>query len=275
MKTPRIVLLTVALFGGAASTWAAPGIVLVQRVTSNGATRTSQVYMTADRMRAEVDMPNAPRQVVIFDGVAQVMYTVDPERKTYMEMTKADVDRMAAQIPAMMAQMKKMFEGMPPEQRAQLEAQMEKMTGSRAMPGSPDSMKMEFRKGGTDRVGSWTCDAYEMMMNGRKVGDMCTVRPEALGLTAADFDVSRRMQTFFQALAPQGAAGLFQVGTPGGQGFDGVPVRQSMNMLGSMVSELQSASRQNVADDLFAPPQGFQKMAMPAMPGGPGQLPGR
>jgi hypothetical protein len=158
MKTAYIAALTLTLLGGASATWTAPGIVLVQRVTSNGTARTTQVHMTADRMRAEVEMPNAPRQVLIFDGTAQVMYMIDADRKTYMEMTKADVDRTAAQIPAMMAQMKKLLEGMPPEQRAQLEAQMEKMTGSRAMPGAPGEMKTEFRKTGTDRVGSWTCD---------------------------------------------------------------------------------------------------------------------
>lgn len=275
MNTQRIAALVLTLLGGASATWAAPGVVLVQRVTSNGTARTSQVYMTADRMRAEVDLPNAPRQIVVFDGVAQVMFVVDSERKAYVEMTKADVDRMAARMPEMMAKMQKMLEGMPPEQRAKLEAQIEQMTGSRSMPGSSGAMKVEYRKGGTDRVGSWTCDVYEMMTNGRKIGDLCTVRPEALGLTVADFEISRRMQTFFQALSPQGANGLFQVGTPGDQGFDGVPVRHSMNVLGPMLSELQSASRQNVADDLFAPPKGFQKTTMPARPGGPGQPPGR
>jgi hypothetical protein len=114
-----------------------------------------------------------------------------------------------------------------------------------------------------------------MTLNGKKIGDFCTVSPQVLGPTAADFDISRRMQTFFQALSPQGANVVFQVGTPGGQGFEGVPVRQSMTMFGTVVTELQSATRQNVADDLFAPPKGFQKTTMPAMPSGLGQPPGR
>lgn len=254
--------------------WAAPGIVLVERVTANGAARTTQIHMTADKMRAEVQSPDGQLQVVIFDGSAQVMYVIVPERKTYMEMTKADVDRVAAQMPAMMAQARQMLEKLPPEQRAQLEAQLEKITGSRAIPGSPgylESMKPEFRKGGTDRVGAWTCDVYETLMNGKKVGDMCTVSFQALGFTSADFAMSQRMATFFRALVPQGADGLFQVGTPGGQGFEGVPVRRSVHMFGTQtVSELQSATRQNIADDVFVPPQGFQKSSMPAMPGGPG-----
>lgn len=275
-KTPCVAALSLIVLGSAGATWAAPGIVLVQRVTSNGTSRTSQVYMTANRMRAEVDMPKSPRQIVIFDGAAQVMYTIDPERRTYMEMTKADVDRIGAQIPAMMAQMQKMLEGMPPAQRAQFEEQMKKMTGGGGIPGAPGSMKMEYKKSGTDRVGSWTCDVYETWMNGRKTGDLCTVSPQTLGLTPADFEVSREMAKFFRALVPEGAGGVFQAGTLGEQGFEGVPVRSSTNVLGTpMVSEVQSASRQNVADDLFAAPKGFQKTTVPAMPSGLGQAPGR
>ena len=51
-------------------------------------------------MRAESAGPNGSKQVVVFDGGAQVMRMIDADKKTYTEMTKADVERMGAQMPA-------------------------------------------------------------------------------------------------------------------------------------------------------------------------------
>ena len=56
-------------------------------------------------------------RVVIFDGAKQVLYRIDVGRKTYMEMTKDDVERMGAQMTGMMSQMQAQMANMPPAQR--------------------------------------------------------------------------------------------------------------------------------------------------------------
>jgi hypothetical protein len=56
-------------------------------------------------MRTEVTGPNGRKNIVIYDGGAQVMRIIDEGAKTYSEMTKADVDRLATQMSGAMAQM--------------------------------------------------------------------------------------------------------------------------------------------------------------------------
>jgi hypothetical protein len=251
--------------------WAAQGVVVVEKTTTNGTPRTSQVQMTSQRMRADVGTTGGQQQTVIFDGAKQVMYLVNVERKTYSTMTKADVDQMGAQLSGAMAQMQAAMAGMSPEQRAQMEAMM-KGRGMPAMPGmGGPPARPEYTKGGTQRVGKWTCDVYEMTTAGQKTGELCTVSPQALGFTAADFEVSRQMANFLRGLIPQGADAVFQVGSQE-QGFSGVPVRRVTTVAGQqIVSEVESVSRQDVPDSVFAVPEGFQQEAFGGMGRGRGR----
>ena len=122
---------------------AAQGVLVVETSTVNGTPRTTQVQIEPTRMRTEIAGQNGTTQVVIFDGGKQILYMIDPAAKTYSEMTKAEVDAAGAQMGDMMAQMQKALEGLPPAQRAQMEAMMKGRMG--AMPGMP-------RRGRQDRI---------------------------------------------------------------------------------------------------------------------------
>jgi hypothetical protein len=208
-------------------------------------------------MRADIDSPNG-RQTVIFDGPRQVLYMVNSARKTYVEMTKAEVEQLGAQMSGMMAQAAKVLESMPPAQRAQVEAMMK---GRGLAVGGP-AAKPQYQKGGTQKVGKWTCDVYEMTVDGQRAGEVCTVSPSALGFSPADFAVTRQMADFMRALSPQGADSVFQIGRPEEQGFSGVPVRRVSNLLGrEVVSEVTDTRRQDVPDAAFTVPADFTKQA--------------
>src|SRR6185369_830261 len=70
--------------------YAADGVLIVEKTTSGGNTKTSQIQIEKERMRAE----SADGQTVVFDGTRQVLWLVNDGRKSYNEMTKADADRM-------------------------------------------------------------------------------------------------------------------------------------------------------------------------------------
>jgi hypothetical protein len=236
---------------------AADGILIVETTTTAGASRTNQVQIDKTRMRAEFEGQNGAKQVLIFDGGAQVMRIIDMDKKTYTEMTKTDVDRMGAQMAGAMAQLQEQMKNMPPAQRAQMEAMM-KGRGM-AMAAIP---KTEYKKTGADKVGNWTCDKYEGYQNGQKTSELCTVDPKTLGFTVADFQVSQQLADFFKQLMPQNADQMFSLGSNDPAGFSGVPVRRTYSVLGRQsVSELTQVSRQTFPDSLFAVPAGFQKQA--------------
>jgi hypothetical protein len=241
---------------------AADGILIVEKSTTGTATRTSQVQIEKTRMRSESAGPNGS-QIMVFDGTAEVMRTIDTARKTYTEMTKADVERLGAQMSGAMAKMQQMQEqmkNMPPAARAQMEAVMSR--GGLSM-GAPT--KTEYRKAGTATVGKWSCDKYEGYQNNVKTSELCTVDPKVLGFTPADFQVTQQLASFFKTMVPPGADQMFSVGGNDPQGFSGVPVRRMYTIGGTQtVSELTDVSRQTFPDSVFAVPAGFTKQTFGA-----------
>ena len=254
-------IVTLAAVCAAASTAsAAQGVLVVETSTVSGSPRTTQVQIEPTRMRTEVAGQNGATQVVIFDGGKQILYMIDPAAKTYSEMTKADVDAAGAQLSGAMAEMQKALEGMPPAQRAQMEAMMKGRLGGTG----GAAAKTEYRRGGTSKVSKWTCDVYEGFQNNAKTAEVCTVSASALGFAPADFEVSRQLAAFMRGLIPQGADQVFQAGRVQDQGYEGVPVRRTSTIAGREVTtELTSVARQTFPDSSFAVPEGFTKTTGP------------
>ena len=232
------------------------GIVMTQRVTSGGGPFTIRTQITATRMRTEMAGPNGVLNETIFDGSAQVLYIVDPARKTYMEITKADVGRLSAQMQGAVSQIQGQLKTLPPAERAQMEAMMKGVQQTRT---------------GSEEVGRWTCEKYDLTMGGQKLGETCSLNPAALGFRATDFDVMLQMGAFYSAMAPlmpaqlAGATGINQ---PGGSGFAVKTVLMVPG--GTMTTELVEAGRATFPEELFAVPAGFTKQDLPAAMGGAG-----
>jgi hypothetical protein len=244
---------------------AADGVLIVQKTTVGDTPRTSQIQIEQNRMRAEVDAGGGARRVVIFDGAKQVLWILDDDRKTYNEMTKADVDRLGGQVQDVMAQVQAQLANMPPAQRAQIEALMK----GRGIPGSAaPAPKTEYRKAGTDKVGKWTCDKYEAFQNNQKTSELCTVDPAILGFSLADFEVSRQLGDFFKKVVPQSAEQLFIVGKTEDQGYSGVPVKRVVTLAGRQTTtEITDVSRRTFAEATFAVPATFKKEDFPGLAG--------
>ena len=249
----RCVAVAVAMVMVSGVAQAADGVLIVQKMTIGGTTNTNQVQIESHRMRADSTGMTGVKQVMIFDGTKQVMTTIDPEKKTYTEITQADVDKIADQMSAMMTQLPKQMENLPPAARAQLEAAMK----GRGAAGP----KVVFKKTGTDTVGKWKCDKYEGFEGEKKVSEVCTVDPKALGFALTDFDVTKQMAAFLKKMAPQATSQMFSIGTPEVQGYSGVPVRHMM-MIGdrTITTEISEVSRQSFPDSAFQVPTGFQKI---------------
>lgn len=265
MTSRSTIALPVALVCALASpVLAADGVLIVQQSTTGGKSTTNQVQLEKTRMRADVSGAMGEKLATIFDSTKQILWVVNYDRKSYMEMTKADVDRTAGQLNAAMAQMQEQMKNMPPAQRAQIEAMMR---GRGIGPAAANRARPQYRKTGSDMVGRWSCDKYEGFQNEQKVSELCTVDPKVLNLTPADLEITRQLASFFEALMPQNAAALFRIGSDD-QGFSGVPVRSVTTIGGQPTTiELKDVTRQNFADSTFALPEGFQKQQMPGGPG--------
>ena len=261
------------LLAGSAS--AADGLLIVQKLTlDSNPPQTHQIQIEQKRMRTQSTGPDGKSIGIMFDSAHQVMTIVTDANKTYMELTKADLEALSSQMSGAMAQMQEMMKSMPPEQRARMEAAMKGRMGGAGAAAGP-AAKPVYHKTGTATVGKWTCDKYEGMTNGQKTHEVCTVDPKALGFSAADFQVTRDMMNFFkefQKMQPGGgqqSSQLFAMGTPEDQGFSGVPVRSVTTMsTGSTVTfEISEVSRQSFPESTFQVPEGYKKVDMGGLGG--------
>jgi hypothetical protein len=251
---------TIVLSSFASPLLAAEGFLMVEKTVTGTTTRTTQVQLERDRMRAELTGPAGETLIVVFDGPQQILRTISVDRKSYTEMTKADADRMGAQVTMAMDAMKEKMAQLPPDQRAKMEAMMAKF-GVMGPTAQAAASRPDYRRAGTDKVGKWTCDKYEGFRNGEKVGEVCTVDPKALGLTAADFEISKQVAAFFQKLLPQGEEQFVGIGTVEAQGFAGIPVRRIRYKAGKaeLTSEVTEVSRQTFAASSYDVPAGFER----------------
>jgi hypothetical protein len=256
VKTISTLTLALLLSLSADAVQAAEGVLISERTVTGTTARTTQVQLEQARMRAEMSGAGGETQIIVFDGPQQVLRVINVDRKSYMEMTKADSDRMGGA----MSEMQKKMADMPPAQRAKMEAMMARMGG----PGGA-AAKTEYRRAGSDKVGKWTCEKYEGFKNNQKVSEVCTVEPRILGLTPADFEISKQVGAFFQKLAPQGMDQMFGIGTLETQGFNGVPVRRISYAADGKVtstSEMTDIKRQTFAAASYEVPAGFQKQTI-------------
>jgi hypothetical protein len=93
---------------------AADGVLIVENTTTGGTTQTNQIQIEKTRMRVESVGPTGARQVFVFDGGTQVLHVIDADKKTYTEMTRADIERLGTQMTAAMAQMQEQMKNLPP-----------------------------------------------------------------------------------------------------------------------------------------------------------------
>jgi Domain of unknown function (DUF4412) len=252
----KIVPFVAACLLTAARLGAADGVLIVQKHTSNGTTETSQTQIEKTRMRSERGIGGRP-QIIIFDGTAQVIRMIDPEKKTYRELTKADVDRLGSQMSGAMAQMQEQMKNLPPEQRERMEGMM------RGRGLGAAAVKTEYRRNGTDKVGKWTCDKYDGYKKEEKVTEICTVPVATLGLTPADFEITKLAAQFFQQLGPQLGEQMISIGSAD-QGFSGIPVKSVVTVgQRQITSEVTEVTHKTFANDDYAVPAGYQKQELP------------
>ena len=231
------------------------GVLIVEKTTGTDSPQTHRIQIDRDWMRMEHGM-SGEKHVFLFDGLKETVWIVNADRKTYTEMTKADVDRLGAQMSEAVAKLQETLKNVPPQHRAMMEAMLKGQGAGGTV------QRTVYRKAGTDMVGPWTCDKYDGYLNDQKTSELCTVDPAALGFVPADFEVSRKLAEFFKKLVPQNADNLFSLGKPEEQGFAGVPVRRVFYVgRRQTVTETVELSRQAFPPSTWEIPPGLTKKA--------------
>ena len=209
----------------------AQGVLMVEKTTIGDTPHIHQIQIEGNRMRIETGW-TSPKPVMIFDGVADLFQILAVDKKSYTEIPRA----------------RSYFQ------------RIGDSGGFFGVGARPPAV--EYRRAGSDTVGNWLCENYEGFLGPKKVSEICTVEPRALGFGFHEFEP-------FQALlglVGRGEAthpGMFLMGMSGEGDLTGLPVRFEKfvdPVAPQEVTEVTEVTRQTFPAPTFKVPAGYQKV---------------
>jgi hypothetical protein len=198
----------------------------------------------------------APEGGVIFRGDLKLLWMIDPEKKSYAEMTDADMKELAATVKHAMAQMK----NLPP-------AVAEKIKGS--LPGAELPKRTVKPMGVNKEINGFPCSGYTVSTEGKSVvSEVWATEPSALKIAAADMVVFKELADFMVATVP-GLDAMTDwakdLEHPMEGQVPGIPVLTIVkDEAGTETprTELVSAEHVAIAPSVFEAPAGYEKTSM-------------
>lgn len=192
--------------------------------------------------------------VLVRDGN---IWQVDVEKRTFY---KFDKPALAARQGQMEERMQAMLQNMPADQRAVMEERMKAM-----MQKTQQTSVTMTNTGHGDRAGSWSCEVWQLLRDGKAVSESCIASRGSLTggdeLVDATHKAAAVATDVLSSLpAARNAAQQFALYGK----VDGFPVRTRQIVGGKAESEeiVTSIERQSLPADKFAIPKGFTQTTM-------------
>jgi hypothetical protein len=224
------------------------GALMVNETTYDGSKVVKSTISVGDQsIRVDVEGEKGVN-VIIYRGDKQAFWMINDNDKSYTEMTKKQMDDLAAQMEATMKQL-------PPAMRKMMAGKM----GGAAEPG-PKYVK----KATGEKVGQWTTTRYEAA-DKKGVKKIWTTPQGSVQLTATDLAALKQFSKFFEKFGAN-KSDFFKFDRTD-LGYTGVPVKTVM-MEGAKVkmsSELKEATKKSFPASIFDVPAGYKKKDMKGM----------
>jgi hypothetical protein len=245
--------------------------VTVENLGEKSPPATQKVWVEKDKIRMDISAEGR-KAFFIYRKDKDAIFTVDPANKSYVEMTRADAQKVGEHMQEMRAKMQEAMKNMPPEQRAM----MEKMMGGEAPPATEPAAKIEYRKKGKGKVGSRAVTEYEVLRSGEKTAKAYVTEFGDFQLSRDDFAVIKDLMAFYQSLAQNLKIGaMAQLGDidlyQDMDAFPGFPVRMvALDAAGKEKTRVDIAGvkKGSVAASQFEVPAGFERKKLDSGAGG-------
>jgi hypothetical protein len=189
-------------------------------------------------------------KIMILRMDQEKIYDVDPAKKTYSEMTFADMEVYAKKAGDKMAAFREKIKNMPPEQQ-------KKMEGLAAMMGGAEAPVVITPSDEKKTVSGFSCSKYVMSRGGKEIATMWVTRD------VSGFDNLRKdWMEFGKRMATlTNMTGLGEAY----QKMDGFPMETDMDMMGKMTTVVTKVEKRSTPAGEFTVPAGYTKTDSPMM----------
>jgi hypothetical protein len=261
------------------SSVASAGLTLTfERKNSSGETGTAVMMFEPGHIRSDGMGGGGPRGgggrsgSMIFDAAAKKIVMIDPEKKTYHELTEAEAKAMKERMDGMKAQMAEQLKNMPPEQRKQMEERLNRMGAGGAVEIKYDSL------GKKKKIAGFDCEMYKVTVGTFSSSEACIAPWSSNLVTKAEAEQFRKSFADLEKTF----SGLSAMRSSDWSKAPGIPIEQThlgQDGKPEWTTTLKSISRGSIPTSQFQVPAGFTKQDMPMMgrgmgPGGPHGGPG-
>ena len=153
-----------------------------------------QMFIAADRFRASGSTSATGPVVTIYRADKNLLWILDEEHKTYMQLDKQTMTMMVAKLDEAMDQMQKMMENLPPEQRKAVEdAVKEKAPAAKAA-----AARIDFKSTGAKQtINGHPCVQYNCTIDGEKNSEVWVTSWGEAGITQETLAVFKKLAGFF------------------------------------------------------------------------------
>lgn len=227
--------------------------------------RLQTIATEGNRMR--IDNADNEARILIFDGDKKVLITIDPQKRTYAEITEADVrkagERMRQQMEKMRAEAEKQIASLPPEQRKQMEQMLQR--GVNGMP-IADFPEAKYQPTGQRKtIAGIACQVYRVTREGLYTHEECLI-PWGSQLKKEDLKAFESFSDFMSLAFSGKEHARFRQGFEEIMPAPGFPVQIVDVGEGRQVQEeLKRLSRGGVPAEMFKTPAGFTKVSADEM----------
>jgi len=232
---------------------------LVTRDMSGNVLDRMTSYTDGTRSRMDQSSADGSFSIIFLDD--EFLY-LDHGEKNYMVMDEAMLEGLSQQINEAMQEMQAELAKMPPEQRAMVEEMMKGQMGGMGM--DVHIPVLEFREAGSGRYESYDCTLVEMLEDGVKIQEICTVDFSEVDGSGELRDSFVRMGTMLSKLydsipfAGEGVRNPMEMLDE----LKGFPVRAVEFEDGRAATEtvLESSREMDIDADKFELPSGYSRI---------------
>lgn len=203
-----------------------------------------------------------PRHVLIYQGDADRFYSLDHEKRVYIEIDRALIAAMGIELTAARREVDAQIQQLPRDQHAMLE----RLIGARETEDVLEHAPVRLVPNGDKaRVAGRVCRKLDLMREKAVIGVVCTVPWKEIGLKRDDVEIFRQLANFQREL--MGAQDLTPLEIVPNQDldllvqFDGFPMYLRLGEIGAQRSVIQVTALERFSSPtslaLFEPPSDY------------------